>query len=184
MREVAAEAGFSTGSVTHYFADKQDVLVETLRASLRGRRQRQRWSSDADPVMMLRGSLEAAMVLDDDARLHWLVTTSFCAHATADDRLAGEQQAAYRGFRDFVVGLVRAAQSRGSIDGELDARFVGEHLIAVADGIAVQALFDPASWPPDRQRAHLDRAMGEYVAQDMAHDTQDHDTQQENTDAR
>jgi hypothetical protein len=28
-------------------------------------------------------------------------------------------------------------------------------LIAVADGIAVQALFDPESWPPERQLATL-----------------------------
>ena len=32
---------------------------------------------------------------------------------------------------------------------------VAEQLIAVANGIAVQALFDPSSWPADRQLATL-----------------------------
>ena len=31
MRGIAAEAGVTTGFVTHYFADKQQLLVEVLR---------------------------------------------------------------------------------------------------------------------------------------------------------
>ena len=42
---------------------------------------------------------------------------------------------------------------QGAIDDQ--AVNVAEQLIAVADGIAVQALFDPSSWPADRQVATL-----------------------------
>ena len=37
-----------------------------------------------------------------------------------------------------------------------DARRVAERLIAIADGIAVQAMFDPESWPAERQQGALD----------------------------
>ena len=33
MRDVAAEAGWTTGALTHYFTDKRDLLLHTFRAS-------------------------------------------------------------------------------------------------------------------------------------------------------
>jgi hypothetical protein len=39
-----------------------------------------------------------------------------------------------------------------------------EQLIAVADGIAVQALFDPDSWPPHRQLATLHETIDPLLA--------------------
>ena len=38
MREVAAEAGLTTGALTHYFADKHELLLTTFQASLARRR--------------------------------------------------------------------------------------------------------------------------------------------------
>ena len=40
MREVAAEAGWTTGALVHYFANKQELLAFTLQASLDRRRAR------------------------------------------------------------------------------------------------------------------------------------------------
>ena len=34
MRDVAAEAGWTTGALTHYFADKRELLLFTFRSSL------------------------------------------------------------------------------------------------------------------------------------------------------
>ena len=42
LREVAAEAGWTTGALTHYFADKQELLDLTMEASLAARREK--WS--------------------------------------------------------------------------------------------------------------------------------------------
>ncbi len=61
------------------------------------------------------------------------------------------QRDAYREFRDYVADLVTAA----GIDND-DPRTTAERLIAGADGLAVQALFDPGSWPPPRQLQALD----------------------------
>ena len=45
LREVAAEAGWTTGALTHYFADKQELLDLTMEASLAARREK--WSKRA-----------------------------------------------------------------------------------------------------------------------------------------
>ncbi len=154
MREVAAEAGWTTGALTHYFDDKRELLLATFQASLASRRSL-RPSRSGSPDDRLRAALEGALPLDDDRLRHWLVTLACCTQASGDPALATAQRDAYREFRDHVTTLV--ADADDVADGEPGA--VAEQLIAAADGIAIQALFDPASWPPGRQRAALDAAL-------------------------
>ena len=154
MRDVATEAGLTTGSVTHYFADKRELLLFTLNASLQRRRARRDMPTLASPAEVLRSSLLCALPLNDDRRRHWMVTIAFCALAAGDEELADVQRIAYREFRDWVTGqLVECGFAVNEALGE------AERLIALVDGVAVQALFDEESWPADRQSAMLEFAL-------------------------
>jgi AcrR family transcriptional regulator len=157
MREVAAEAGWTTGALTHYFTDKRTLLLATFEASLANRRALRPSRATAGPAAQLRATLEGALPVDADRRRHWLVSLTFCTQAGDDEQLAAAQRNAYREFRDHVTSLVVAAGLAGTARGE--ARALAERLIASADGIAIQALFDPASWPADRQRTTLDATL-------------------------
>jgi AcrR family transcriptional regulator len=152
MREVAAEAGWTTGALTHYFADKRELLLTTFQASLTNRRAHRPADADASPAAQLRASLDGALPLDEARRRHWMVTIAFCAQAAGDPELAEAQRGAYREFRNHVATLA----VRCGLTGRRDAQRYAERLIAHADGIAVQALFDEQSWPPERQLAQLD----------------------------
>jgi AcrR family transcriptional regulator len=162
MRDVAAEAGWTTGALTHYFSDKRELLLHTFRSSLEHRRARRSTFAD-DPQAALRDSLEGALPLDDDRRRHWMVTIAFCAQATGDPSLAAAQRDAYREFRARIASLVAAC---GLASSETDAVAIAERMITVADGIAIQALFDPETWPPARQLAALEVALASTVVSD------------------
>jgi AcrR family transcriptional regulator len=155
MREVAAEAGWTTGALTHYFADKRELLLTTFETSLAHRRSKRPTDADADPAAQLRASLEGALPLDEPRRRHWMVTIAFCAHAAGDRELATAQRTAYREFRDHVAAL---AERCGLTDAP-HAQALAERLIAVADGVAVQALFDEQSWSAERQLTRLDELL-------------------------
>lgn len=160
MRDVATEAGWTTGVVTHYFADKRELLLCTLQASLEGRRLRHADDRVADdrrdgPMAALRDTLAAALPLDEASRRHWLVTVAFCSEAAGDPELAAVQRDAYREFRARVTRLVEKSTAHR----DADAAVVAERLIALTDGVAMQALFDEASWPPHRQLAALDSGL-------------------------
>jgi AcrR family transcriptional regulator len=154
MRDIATEAGLTTGSVTHYFADKRELLLFTLTESLQHRRGRRAAVASAGAHAALRAALEGALPVDAERHRHWMVTIAFCAVAVGDVEMARVQRLAYREFRDSVTAqlLECGVASAG-------ARHEAERLIAVVDGVAVQAIFDPASWPARRQRAMLDEAM-------------------------
>jgi AcrR family transcriptional regulator len=158
LREVAAEAGWTTGALTHYFADKRELLLFTFRSSLAGRHAVHAAAVGRSPRQLLMDSLEGALPLDDERRRHWMVTIALCAQAVGDDELSEVQRDAYRAFRARIARLVDpAAESAGSTGtaGPDGSDALAERLIAVADGISIQALFDPTGWPPARQLARL-----------------------------
>ncbi len=159
IRDVAAEAGLTTGSVTHYFTDKRELLLRTFQASLEGRRAR-RSAVGNDPMIALRATLEGVLPVDEERRRHWMVSLAFCAQAAGDDELAKAQRDAYREFHSYVTAQV--ARSGLAVDHR--AAMVAEHLITQVDGVAIQALFDPNSWPADRQLDSLDAALRTVLA--------------------
>ncbi len=161
IRGVAAEAGWTTGALTHYFDDKRALLRFTLEESLAGRRARRPGRRARAPGTALRDTLLGALPIDEAARLHWTVTIAFCSQAVADPDLAVVQRDAYRDFRSDVTRLVvRAGRAPDGGDAGDGARAEAERLIALTDGVALQALFDPESWPPERQIAAVDEALG------------------------
>jgi len=161
MRDIAAEAGWTTGVVNHYFADKREVLRRTLEHSIEQRRATRLPPVDDTPVEQLRAELAGALPLDGEGRRHWLVTLAFCAQAAGDAELALVQRDAYRSFRTTVTRLVAAF----GWDGDSEAR--AERLIAQVDGVALQAMFDVESWPPARQRAVLDELLVELATAEV-----------------
>jgi AcrR family transcriptional regulator len=163
MREVASEAGLTTGSLTHYFTDKRELLLFTLQASLEQRRRGRPRPEDASGAALLRTMLEGVLPTDESSRLHWIVTIAFCAQAVTDEALATEQRETYRTFVTNIVNVIEKGVGDGTLLAGIDRKADAEHLIALADGIALQALFDPTSWPAPRQLDHLHRALASYV---------------------
>jgi AcrR family transcriptional regulator len=153
MREIATEAGWTTGTLVHYFANKHELLDFTLRASIEQRSARRSERSELSPADALRASLESALPTDEDTRVHWIVTVALAGAAASDARLATTQRDLYRGYRSYLIDLLTA------MTGVDDAATEAERLIGLVDGIALQALFDPDAWPPERQLRALDAGL-------------------------
>jgi AcrR family transcriptional regulator len=153
MREIAAEAGWTTGTLVHYFANKHELLDFTLRASIERRSALRAERTGLSPAEALRATLTSALPIDDDTRVHWIVTVALAGAAASDSRLATTQREAYRDYRDYLIGLL------GQVPCVDDERIEAERLIGLVDGIALQALFDPSSWPADRQLRALDAGL-------------------------
>lgn len=155
MRDVAAAAGVTTGSVTHHFPARRDLLVFTFERSLeKVRRQNEAdLSTSAD---WLRTRLTVGLPLDEDRMVHWRLLCALVLGVGSDRELAELQREAYRSYlREIETCLrdeMRDERLRESIDVATEAR----RLMAVMDGVAIQTLFDTSQWPPKRQLEILD----------------------------
>jgi hypothetical protein len=136
----------------HYFANKHELLDFTLRASIERRSAQRSVRATMPPADALRATLRSALPTDDATRVHWVVTVALAAAAAGDDQLAATQRDAYRDFRSYLVELLVAA---GTPDDQV-AAIEAERLIALVDGISLQALFDPTHWSAERQQGALD----------------------------
>ncbi len=154
LREVAAEAGWTTGALVHYFANKRELLAFTLQASLDRRRSRHADRASMTPAEALDATLRSALPTTPETTLHWIVTLAFAGQASADPELATIQRDAYLDFRDTVSALV-AGERRPREDADREA----ERLIALVNGIALQAVFAPDLWSEHRQVAAFEAGL-------------------------
>jgi AcrR family transcriptional regulator len=143
IRDVAAEAGWSSGALRHYFPTKEELQAFAFR--LAGERAAARIR--AREGASLSQLLEQALPLDDERRDEARTWFALVGQAGANPMFQDELEQAYR----WSVGWV-ASQLPEDLE---DRDTVAALLFAAVDGITVQALADPDTMTPDRQRAAL-----------------------------
>lgn len=163
MRQVAAEAGYSTTIVTHYFANKQELMLHTYHVAAENAQARVAAVLDRAPCDLL-GCLEALLPRDEASLQDWKVYLAFWHVAVLDPVFSAEQGAqalkARRILRDVLENRTRAGLPPAAE--ELDA--VARRLLVIVIGVAVQSLFDPVSWSPEVQREYLVAELGPLCA--------------------
>ena len=163
VRRVAEEAGCSTGALVHYFADKEELLLFAFRtvAERVQRRLAEAEGRTADPLELARGMLIEGLPLDRDRQAEVRVWFSFLGLALGRTALARAQRLTYRAWRERVAEYLRAAQEAGAIRAGLDCTSEAAALVALVDGIAVQATFEPRALPAARQLELVDARLAE-----------------------
>jgi AcrR family transcriptional regulator len=152
VRRVATETGMSTSVVSHYFAGKDDLLRLAFRLVVDRGRARAEAEARAAGGGRARALLVTGLPLDAERRTEARVWFSFLGLALTRPDLAAEQHGAYRAWRGALAAALRAEGLAEGLDAEAEAAA----LIALVDGLAVQAAFAPRQLPPARQLALLD----------------------------
>jgi TetR/AcrR family transcriptional repressor of bet genes len=162
VRRVAEEAGCSTGALVHYFHDKEDLLLFAFRtvADRVGRRLAQAEDRTDEPLELARGQLLEGLPLDRERQAEVRVWFAFLGLALTRPALARTQRVTYRAWRERVADRLREAQVRGEVRADVDCAAEAAALVALVDGLAIQATFEPRALSARRQTelvdAHLD----------------------------
>jgi TetR/AcrR family transcriptional regulator, transcriptional repressor of bet genes len=153
MRAVAAEAGWSTGALHHYFSDKEELLMFAFRtvADRIRRRLADAGEASAGPFEYLRVLLEQGLPIDTERRAEARVWFAFLGLALTRPALARVQRLTYRAWRDEIADTLREARERGEIAADVDAEHEAAALVALVDGLAIQAAFEPRFMSAERQ---------------------------------
>lgn len=161
VRRVAAEAGWSTGALVHYFRDKEELIrfAFELTADRAARRIEAAAATLSDPLELARTTIVEALPLDRERRTEVRLWFAFLGLALTRPVLARAQRDAYRAWRRMLAGALREAQQRGELTQNLDCEQEAAALIALADGLAVQATFEPRALTPQRQLELVDERL-------------------------
>lgn len=159
IRAVAAELGATTGTVTHYFSGKRDLIATALRLLEERSGARTRRTAEAG-LPALRATVLDMLAISDEAVAVNRIWVSSWDIVLADPRLRANYAAKYAAGRVRLEHLVQEAQGCGHLPSGSASEFAAD-LHAFALGLTVQALLDPEAFPANRQIELLDRRLAD-----------------------
>ena len=157
VREVAREAGFTTGALTHYFHSKDQLLIEASEHSATLVRDRMERAEKTRPTLeAIRKVVALALPLTPERRGYWRIWVGYWERSSYDDEVSRVMRLRYDEWRGRLERLLARAQAEGDVAPHVDPREAAESLVALVDGIGVQVLLGVSRIPPARQRAMFD----------------------------
>ncbi|MDT0267277.1 TetR family transcriptional regulator C-terminal domain-containing protein [Streptomyces sp. DSM 44915] len=137
LRQVAAEAGVSTGMVQHYFRTKDEMMTFALAMVMDRVRERSGAElTSTAPRELVRGLLCQVLPLDETRRLENHVVLAFLAYAAVKPSIAAGLREAAAQTRTFLAEQLRAAGPPAGVDPDRAAA----GLLALVDGLGLQLL--------------------------------------------
>jgi AcrR family transcriptional regulator len=157
VREVAKEAGFTTGALTHYFQSKDQLLIQASELSSRLVRDRMERAGRVRPALeAVRRVVALALPLTKETRGYWRIWVGYWERSSYDAEVARVMGLRYDEWRDRLAKILARGQAEGDVAPDVDVQHAAQSLVALIDGIGVQVLLGVGRIPPARQRAMID----------------------------
>ena len=159
LRNVAAEAQVSMGTVQHYFTTKQEMLdfaqrYNYERATVRIPKLIAQVPEPRTIRSVLRAVLADLLGLDGESREGARLGAAMFAYAIIDPQAAATARMGYDGLTGFLATQLHAAQGNSELPACLDPHQAARHLCAVVTGLCGPALIGACT--PSQALAALD----------------------------
>lgn len=149
MREIAREAGCTTGSLTHHFAGRRELLDYSVGVVCEESTERLVATARTGSLL---DALAEYLPVDECRRVEAVVWVVGIAEAARDPEMAAGLARRSAATNELIGSALRerfAAEGREVDDEELG--LVVDEIVSGADGIAASALSEPDRYPPERQ---------------------------------
>lgn len=164
LREVAAAAGVSVGTVQYYCRSKDEMLRMTFEHVTGRILERATGIERAGQVgAVLRRGLLEFLPLDPPRGAEARVYLAFAARAAVTPDLAAVQHRLMSESRTLCAQALALARERGQTRPDLDVEAAAAAIVAMVDGLLVQMLSDPAGMPAEAAVAVLDEHLRHYI---------------------
>lgn len=154
MRKVAKQAGCTTGAVTYYFANKEE-MVTAVAQSLFDRVDTMLDTNQEriDVKAVVSEWLDWTGTEEPDGWLAWL---QLLAHARHEPAFASVIKQRYARFRQVFTSLLERGQHEGVIRDDIAADLLADQISAISDGWMMLLPIEPERFDADRGQALLD----------------------------
>ena len=174
IREVAAAAGVSIGTVQYYCRSKDEMLRMAFEYVIGRIIARSTGVERTGTVgsALRRGILES-LPLDEDRGVEARVYLAFAARAAVSPELARVQHSFQTEMRGLCAQAFSLAVDQGQAVADFDPDTAAAATAALVDGLLLHLLTDPTGLPADTAVAVLDAHLRAYVDIDDRRDPQD-----------
>ena len=157
IRAVAREAGFTTGALVHYVSSKDKLLIQASEYSATEvRTAMEAMEALPDKLEALREVLYLALPSDEDKRGNWNFFLGFWERSVHNPAVRRVTHLRYVEWLKRTERLITAAQKAHKIAADVDVKRATRSIVALIDGIAIQALRTGSTLPGKEQRALVD----------------------------
>lgn len=141
VRAVAERAGYTTGALVHYFADKDELIRHVLQENGKAVRLRMRNARRTYVGRRaLREVLLEALPTDRTSGSSWRIWLALWYHSEKSDDMRQEERRRYREWIGRISEILEESVELGELAADIDVRNEARLLVAMADGLGVQYL--------------------------------------------
>lgn len=145
-RSAAEHAGWSTGTVNHYFKNRDGLMLGAFRraAYLQGKElKRLAQDTKLPPMGKLHGTVEATLPLDERRVALTRIFLDYYAETNAVEKTHDEVVQYLRNWRTWVTEIIDECKADGSLVSARPSETLATELVALTDGLSMHALMDP-----------------------------------------
>ncbi|MFH8349120.1 TetR/AcrR family transcriptional regulator [Streptomyces sp. NPDC018045] len=156
LRKVAQRAGCTTGAVTYYFANKEELvtaLAESRFDSFDAMLATERSQPD------IRAILERWLFRNTGDPEFWPVMSQLLVHARHEPAFAAVIERRYARLRDVLAALLATGQAQGTVRDDIPADLLADQVGALGDGWMLMLPIEPKRFTASRVQVLLDAAI-------------------------
>ncbi len=153
VRDVAQEAGVSTGTIVHYFGDKDTMLEAALLGKVQdtGIAFRAALTGAQSAWEKLERLVTASIPETDEVRDEWRLWLTFWGEVTRNERLRAVSEKQHRRWTRFLARIIAEGSASGEF-AEVDPEITATQMAALIDGLAIQTTLQNRALPPEQMR--------------------------------
>jgi AcrR family transcriptional regulator len=157
VREIAREAGFTTGALVHYFKSKDQVLIQASEYSgIVVRARMEQHEATRKGVAALKHVIYEALPMTPEMRGTWNVWLGFWDRATHNADVRAITELRYKEWQNRIAVLIKGAQEEGEVSPKVDPIRAAQSIISLVDGIGVRVLLTGGEMSAKRQKELVD----------------------------
>lgn len=180
VREIAREAGFTTGALVHYFKSKDQVLIQASEYSgIVVRARMQEHEATRTGIAALKHVVYEALPMTPEMRGTWNVWLGFWDRATHNKEVRAITELRYKEWTGRIATLIKDAQAAGELSPKVDPVRAAQSVVSLVDGIGVRVLLTGGEMSAKRQKELVDS-----LIDNLPHSTRSSATKAKRTSAR
>jgi AcrR family transcriptional regulator len=143
IRDIAREAGLSTGLVHYYFKNKEDLLLNLLKEINRNMLVvlNKAISASDDPKEKLNIFMNQAFNLVRDEKDYFYIVIDFWTQVNKNDRMKRANTKLFKSYRDEISKILREGIEKG-VFMKMDVDYTSAVIISIIQGMIIQYVID------------------------------------------